>query len=120
MIQATIDIKPLSGNTLDSRDEAIQFFSQLKPYCGPFAEITLDFSGIDFMSRSFADQFHQEKMNWVKQNNMTVLIANAPVQVIEILQAVSKTQAKKERNIGALPIYSFSKEDQLLKYLQAL
>jgi len=115
-----INIKSLIGNTLDSRDEATHLFDLLNSKCIDATEVVLDFTFVDFMSRSFADQFHKEHMKWKQQNNISLSITNAPVQVIEILQAVAKTQRGKNGKVQDLPIYSFSKADQLSQYLQAI
>jgi hypothetical protein len=120
MIHASVDIKKLIGNTLDSRDEATNLFNWLQQNYTTAREINFDFTDIDFMSRSFADQFHKEKIVWLNSNNIPVLISNAPIQVIEILQAVSKTQNKVVTNISDLRVYKFSKQEQLVQYLGAL
>lgn len=119
MSQAKINIKELLGSTLDSRDEAEQLFIVLKDY-QQYTELALDFSNVDFMSRSFADQFYKERMNWETENSANILIENASTQIIEILHAVSKTQASVNRKLQQLLVYSFSKEEQLSQYLQAL
>jgi len=120
MSKLTINIESSIANTLDSRDEAIHLFDSLNSRHTELKEIELDFSYVDFMSRSFADQFYKEQVKWAQQNNIPLLITNASVQVIEILQAVSKTQKGKNGKVQDLPIYSFSKADQLSQYLQAI
>lgn len=120
MLKKIPDIRSLLGNTLDSRDEAIRLFELLKSNYPEFKEITLDFTSIDFMSRSFADQFHKERLKWAQQDNVKILITNAPIQVIDILHAVSKTQNGTNRVMQDLPVYAFSKSDQLSHYLQAI
>lgn len=114
---ASINIKSNFGNTLDSRDEAIRLFHLLLP---DQEEIVFDFADVAFMSRSFADQFHKESLNLTSDNNRKISITNAPVQVIDILEAVTKTQIKTKWASLNLPIYSFSKLDQLREYLQAI
>jgi len=120
MSRTIIDIEPLIGNTLDSRDEVIHLFDTLNSKYTEFRELVLDFTSVDFMSRSFADQFYKEQIKWTLRNDHLLSITNAPVQVIEILQAVSKTQMGKNGKVQDLPIYSFSKADQLSQYLQAI
>jgi hypothetical protein len=112
-----IDIKSILGNTLDSRDGAIRLFRKLLPNQ---KEIVFDFSAVTFMSRSFADQFHKESQKLISDKERRISITNASVQVIDILQAVAKTQHTKDRISLSLPIYSFSQLDQLTDYLQAI
>ncbi|WP_257667303.1 STAS-like domain-containing protein [Parapedobacter tibetensis] len=45
--------------TLDSREAATRLANMVKEYTGD-KQIELDFSGIEFMSHSFADQFYKE------------------------------------------------------------
>src|ERR1700736_5071624 len=118
MTSAIIHIKSIFGNTLDSRDEAIKLFVLLNSGYVQFQEIHLDFTAVDFMSRSFADQFHKEKGKLARDR--TISIDNASNQVISILQAVSKTQNNSVKETKDLPVYSFSKVDQFLNYLQAI
>lgn len=116
-VTSPINIKSILGNTLDSRDGAVRLFRFLSP---SQKEITFDFSAIDFMSRSFADQFYKEFQKLASDNSVYISISNAPVQVIDILDAVAKTQTTKDRSTSNLPIYSFSKLGQLTDYLQAI
>jgi len=44
------------------------------------------------MSRSFADQFHKERLVFQTKNNCLIELKNADVQVLELLHAVSNTQ----------------------------
>jgi hypothetical protein len=112
-----INIKSILGNTLDSRDGAILLFQSLSPNQ---KDIIFDFSAIDFMSRSFADQFHKEFLKLLSDKDLNISISNAPIQVIDILEVVSKTQEVKDPGTLNLPIYSFSKLEQLTNYLQAI
>ena len=120
MTHAEIKILPLVGKTLDSRDEAEKLFEHLRDYCTQCGNLELDFSEVEFMSRSFADQFHKEKMEWTKDKNLVVLIKNAPSQVIEILQAVAKTQNARFYKGAKVQFYSFSKSDPLFSFLNAI
>lgn len=112
-----INIEPILGHTLDSREAAIKLFRLLPR---DQKDIILDFSAIVFMSRSFADQFHKESRKLLSDKHLHISILNAPNQVIDILDAVAKTQKTKDRAAFNLPIYSFSKLDQLTGYLQAI
>lgn len=120
MTHAEIKILPLFGKTLDSRDEATKLFERLRDYCTQCGNIELDFSEVDFMSRSFADQFHKEKLEWAKNNDLVILIKDAPDQVIEILQAVSKTQKSKIYKMANTPVYSYSQNDSLFAFLNTI
>jgi len=109
-VHAIIKVKEAFGNTLDSRHEAAMLFDSLKDYCTQCGEIVLDFSEVMFMSRAFADQFHKEKIRWCEGTNVTIFIENANDQVSEILQAVTKTQTKREVKARQQNVNSFTKE----------
>jgi hypothetical protein len=120
MTHAEIKILPLFGKTLDSRDEAIRLFAHLKEYCTICENLELDFSEVDFMSRSFADQFHKEKLEWIKNNNLVIKIKNVSTQIMEILQAVSKTQKSKIYCKADVSVYYYSESDSLFAFLNAI
>ena len=79
--------------------------------------VVFDFSGIEFMSRSFADQFHKESNDIQKKNYLAIQITNANEEIINILQTVARTQNKKERNFIKLPVYNYSDPEMLSDYL---
>lgn len=117
----TINIKQTLANTLDSRDEAIKLFRMMEEMHPSSTDVALDFSGVEFMSRSFADQFHKEKLNWVKRNRQsTIVIENADTQIIEILNAVAKTQRRDGISTLKFNALAFSRPEQLEEYLLAI
>jgi len=89
---------------LDSRDEAIRLFSELKDYCVTYGDITLDFSDVIFMSRSFADQFHKEKLKWCNTSSVPIYIMNEIDQIHDILKAVSRTQKTSKKELSKISI----------------
>lgn len=120
MTKTVINIIQLFNNIITSRDEAIKLFNSINKFQHPVTEIVLDFAGIDFISRSFADQFYKEKMDWKVKTNIPLSITNATVQIIEILEAVSRTQSKKDRTVKEIPVYSFTSEELLSEYMQTI
>lgn len=117
----TIKIKSILANTLDSRDEAVKLFGMMEEMHPSSTDVALDFSGVEFMSRSFADQFHKEKLSWAKGNSQSaIVIENANTQIIEILKAVAQTQRGDRSSMLELNALSFSRPDQLEEYLLAI
>jgi hypothetical protein len=108
MIPASIHVNSLIGKTLDSRDEAAKLIESISNTYSNCIEVSLDFEDVEFMSRSFADEFHKQKMNLVNEKGYTILVTNASHQIIDILKAVSKTQTKRSLTQKNIPIYSFS------------
>ena len=122
MYTSEITISKVLTPTLDVREAATTLFEYIKSSNSNISSIELDFSDIEFMSRSFADQFHKEKMKYSLENHCVISIKNADFQILEILNAVSKTQINREKNFPdtSINIFSFSDIDQMKDYLFAL
>lgn len=106
------------GRFLNTREAVTTLMEILNKNQG--AEIELDFSEVEFMSRSFADQFHKEKISFQEKSSSVIHITNANEEIIRILQAVSHTQNKKEREFIQIPVYKFSDQSLLSKYLLSI
>ena len=83
----------------------------------PCDVIELDFSGISFISRSFADQFHKEKMHLWEIGKKEIIVINAEPDVCEMLKTVSKTQDSKNRVFEPYPHLQFQSRRFLKEYL---
>jgi hypothetical protein len=101
-------------NFLVSREAASVLFNELNFSDSDFE---LDFSNVEFISRSYADQFYKLKDDLEKRFNTKIHIINASEEVINMLHIVSKTQNLSERNFEKIPVYRFSKMDNLSDYL---
>ena len=108
-----------NSSSLDTRDEVVALFAEVRTGA-PSNKLIFDFTGIEFISRSFADEFHKQKMQLAKELNMQFEVANADLSVIEMLQAVSHTQHKVKREESRLMVYSFKDTASLFNYLQAV
>src|SRR5215218_10464461 len=104
--ETTISVHELFGNTLHTREAADQLLEITKS--DPCQSIELDFSGVEYISRSFADQFHGNKLKMVELLQKTIIVANADEGVINMLQAVAKTQNKEYRGFRDVPVYKYS------------
>ena len=54
-------------------------------------KIEIDFSGIDFISRSFADQFHKNKIDFIEKKNIEIVVVNCKEEVFDMFQEVART-----------------------------
>jgi hypothetical protein len=79
--------------------------------------VEFDFINVDFMSRSFADQFHKEKVALQSDFDALIEISNANEEVMNILRIVSNTQNKIKREYKILPTFKFSNTELLSNYL---
>lgn len=119
MLRNIVHINKVLGNTLNTRDEVSKLMRHIQLEYTAINDIVLDFRDVGFMSRSFADQFYKEQQSYIHTKNVSIQIMDADSQIIDVLQAVSKTQ-KKERSFTEYPFYTFVNENALMDYLQAI
>jgi hypothetical protein len=121
MIVTDINLLEILPKTLDTRESSTHLFGLLETNYNKSSFIKLNFSGIEFMSRSFADQFHKERLKFQSINNSLIELKNANQQIVEILHAVSNTQTKRSSiDLSNLSILTFSNSEQLEEYMFAL
>lgn len=112
-----IVVSEKAKNFLISREAVEILYAELK-YSN--TELELDFSNVEFMSRSYADQFHKMKLDYELRNKVKVHIINANEEVINMLQVVSKTQNSSERTFDKVPVFKFSEPRMLTDYLLSI
>lgn len=110
-----IQVSKLLGQTIHTREAAKFLLADVKnDLC---EKVELDFSDVDYISRSFADQFHADKIQLALDQQKQIIVTNATEEVINMLQAVAKTQNKTYRANHAPPIYKYSKWSPLENFL---
>jgi len=82
--------------------------------------IELDFSQVEYISRSFAYQFYAGKMNCAIKLKKNIIVSNANETVMHMLNAVAKTQNKKFNTFLNIPIYKYSSQSQLENFLLSI
>lgn len=107
-------VKQLS-ELLNSREAATMLLNYVRDQKADRVEF--DFSDVEFMSRSFADQFHKERYELQKSNGLIIEISNANEEIINILNTVERTQNKVKREFIKLPVFKYSDTDMLSDYL---
>jgi hypothetical protein len=113
MTISKIKVKELMPETLDTRESAT-LLAQFMKQESLSTKIELDFNGILFMSRSFADQFHKEI--YANENHIDLCIKNADVQITDILNAVSRTQENRKKHINTYNLLQLTDLDKLTDY----
>lgn len=103
------------GNMLTSREQANSICTS---FPDPPCEVVLDFSNINFMSRSFADQFY--KSSHRPNNNVQVITVNTNQQVAAMLKAVTKTQGLGKIAAPTFTIRTLTDRRELKKYLRSI
>jgi|SRR6218665_210883 len=107
-----------TGNLLNTREAAIKLMKII--WDNPCNNVELDFSRVEFMSRSFADQFVKEQLQLQKGPGVFIQVINANEEIIKILGIVTKTQNKTDREFTVIPVYKFSNSQLLSDYLFAI
>jgi len=109
-----IVVSESAKNFLISREAVISLFSNINRNQN---NIEFDFANVEFMSRSYADQFCKLKTDFEQNKNSRIQIVNANEEVINMLQIVEQTQNSTERKFEQVPIFKFSKAKMLSDYL---
>ncbi len=113
-----ISVAEQIGKLLNTREAATMLLDTL---CDTKCSVIgLDFSDVEFMSRSFADQFHKEKIELQNTLNVSIDIVNANEEIINILQTVSRTQVKSNREFEEVQIFKFSNTQLISDYLLSI
>lgn len=112
---STISVHELLGSSIHTREASSVLMNLVEKNPSNYSE--LDFSAVEYISRSFADQFLFDKMNCAKNLQKTIIISNAPEAVINMLQAVAKSQDAMSRKIEEVPVYKYSSQRQLDSFL---
>ncbi len=99
------------GTIFHSREEAQLIVNSLNNEAAD-----LDFEGVSYMSRSFAD----ELLVALKNKHVSFKMTNANTQIAEIFEAVSHTQTKKRFTPDSGEVLQFSSVDSLVAYLSAI
>jgi hypothetical protein len=103
------------GSSIHSREASAVLMQLVKE--DPCDYVELDFSAVEHISRSFADQFHFDRINCAIELKKTIIVSNASESVINMLQAVAKTQNSINRKNRIVPVYRYSSYQQLENFL---
>lgn len=111
----SISIQQLIGTSVHTREASGMLVDRILESSSEMIEI--DFSGVRFISRSFADEFYSDKLTMERDKGKIIVISGASEMVMKMIKAVSRTQDKKERNIPDTPIYEFDRKEDILNFL---
>lgn len=114
--KAKIKISEKYSNFLNTRESIESLFNDNNE---SVSELEFDFSDIQFISRSSADQFHKLKIIF-ESNNKKITISNANDTVINMLQTVSNTQTLIRRSSEKIQFFNFNETKELEDYLLSI
>mgnify|MGYP001170080473 CR=1 FL=1 len=111
----TISVMNLLGHSPNYRNSASVLFAELEP---GLAEVILDFAGVDFISRGFADQLHKERLRVQAGSKVQVLLENVSEDVRLMMAAVAKTQEHTELRKVDIPVVRVKDATEFERLLQ--
>lgn len=114
----SISIFELFGTSVHTRESSKTLMNLIEK--DPYNYIEVDFSQVDYISRSFADQFYFDKTKCAIEFKKNVIVSNANESVVHMLSAVAKTQNKKPNAISSIPVYKYSTQSQLENFLLSI
>ncbi|HXS58543.1 MAG TPA: hypothetical protein VN726_20585 [Hanamia sp.] len=114
----TISVSELIGKMVHTRESSAILMQLIeKKFCDC---VELDFTNVEYISRSFADQFYYDKLNCAVELKKNIIVSNANEAVMQMLNAVAKTQHKKMSTFFNIPIYKYSSQSQLDNFLLSI
>lgn len=117
MVTSEIKIISLFPATLDTREGASRLAQLISQEMSEDNALVLDFQGVVFMSRSFADQLHKE-LN-LCDSKIDLVFKNTEVGILEMLEAVAKTQTQRKVVNKSYRVLSFNNLVNLKDYCYA-
>lgn len=101
---------------LKTRQEAREFLSKLEQL-GKKDSLVFDFAQVQFVGRSFADEFYNL---FLKEQSKKIKIVNQSDEIRIIFQTVQSTQHKEKKTECKNPVKEFSNIDDLSAFLSTL
>ena len=116
--KATIPVFDLLNATLHTRQAATELLQAIAQ--NSCDHIELDFANVEYISRSFADQFHADKLKLAASSTKNIIVSNANEEVFKMLQAVANTQHKVNRDYEKIPVYYYTDWNSLERFLLSI
>lgn len=113
----TIKLSEAIGNQLVSREQADELFlliSKLKSNT-----IVLDFSEIEFVSRSFADQLFKQKEDFFENSSCVFVFEHISSSIEKMLNTVktSRSNSQSRRKFKEPDTYKFDEYANLISFI---
>ena len=80
-------------------------------------ELVLDFNGVEFISRGFADEFHKARLRFQAERNVPVILEQVNEAVQDMLSAVARTQEGSTPLRVDIPVIRVNSVDELERML---
>ncbi len=106
MITSEIKITETLSPTLDSREAATTLVAIIKEESKINHKIEIDFTGVVFISRSFADQFHKDL--YADEEKLDLNFKKASLDIISMLRAASNAQTQRKTAVNTYKEFVFN------------
>ncbi len=115
-----INVKDILGSTLNAREALYEIFKGID--FNNIKAVHIDFTGVEFMSRSFADEFFKYRQTLESEKNIKFILINSNKDISNILKAVSNsnTEGNLKRKFNKFNHIQFTNQEALSNYLLTL
>lgn len=112
-----INVSDKVGTNPNYRDSADRLFTGIATTAD---EVVLDFKGVEFISRGFADQLHKAKLHFQAEHRTQVVLEHANEEVLAMLAAVSRTQQGRSTQQPYIPVVRIGSMKELERMLMGI
>lgn len=109
-----IKVESMVGSNPNYRNSAEVLFAAVPANA---SEVVLDFSGVEFISRGFADELHKTRLRFQSERNVPVVLDHVNEAVQEMLSAVARTQEGNATLRVDIPVIRVNSIDELERML---
>lgn len=108
-MKTKIQIKSLLGKVISTRQHIDILRKKLRTLNN--SEIILDFTGVEFISRSFADELLKLQKENIDKHQLKIKFENLEYSVTKMIAVVKKGYKNKRKNL--IPITKVSKLEEI-------
>lgn len=110
LLSTHINVLDKFGDSPNYRNSASDLFQELP---ADSMEVVLDFSGVSFISRGFADQLVKERLRLQEERDLAIHFEHVNTDVAAMLDIVSRTQSHTSRERVSIPVIRVNNLDEL-------
>jgi anti-anti-sigma regulatory factor len=114
----TIDITSILSAELKSRNRVSDLLLYIENT--QEKEITIDFSKVEFATRSFIDEFYNTFLKDPRKNDFALSLTNIPEDINTMIESVSHTQTKAKTVPPSSVVKSFDSVNDLISYMSTV
>jgi len=109
-----INVKSKVGSDPNYRNSADVLFTSVP---STVEELVLDFSGVEFISRGFADELHKARLRFQTERKVPVILEHVNDALQQMLSVVARTQEGKTSLRVDIPVIRVNSVDELERML---